>query len=241
VVKVIEVYHYNDWTQYDGHDESTGMFTRYINCNLKKKQQASGWPAWVKSEEDKDRYIKDYMTHERIELEKDMIEKNEGMRAMSKLMLNSFWVSCCLFSLFIVQSINHSINQAIKQSINQFAGEIWSESGLVFYVVLQAPGQLLRCRVRPQQRGEQRADHQSEAPVRDTSEEGRIHRGCFEYERERGCVGDGSGPIGAVQVLGAVGRSSVVHGHRCVFSLYLGASSLFSLHIFSWCNQSVNH
>jgi hypothetical protein len=101
VVHVIEVYHYPEkqWSTYDRKDEKTGMFTEYINSNLKKKQQASGWPAWVQTDEQKAKYIKDYKEHEKIDLDEDSIERNEGMRALSKLMLNSFWVSCWYFLL----------------------------------------------------------------------------------------------------------------------------------------------
>jgi hypothetical protein len=101
VVKVIEVYHYpeSQWRQYDKEDELTGMFTQYINSSLKKKQEASGWPAWVETDEQKTKYIKDYKEHEKIDLDEARIERNEGLRALSKLMLNSFWVSssCCSF------------------------------------------------------------------------------------------------------------------------------------------------
>ena len=88
---ISQVYHYNDWAEYDGSDESTGLFTRYINGFLKIKQEASGWPDWVKSEADKDNYIKRYKDNEGIDLDKDSIEKNGGLRTLAKLMLNSFW------------------------------------------------------------------------------------------------------------------------------------------------------
>jgi hypothetical protein len=75
------------------------------------KQQADGWPSWVKTDNDKDRYIKEYQDREGlfiiqniyeyifrifcfnsgVILEKEQIEKNPGMRTLAKLMLNSFW------------------------------------------------------------------------------------------------------------------------------------------------------
>jgi len=58
---------------------------------LKIKQQASGWPLWVKSEEDKQKYIRDYQKHEGIPLEYEKINKNEALRFIAKIMLNSFW------------------------------------------------------------------------------------------------------------------------------------------------------
>jgi hypothetical protein len=105
VVQLIEVYHYpeSQWSQYDKEDENTGMFTEYINSSLKKKQEASGWPAWVETDEQKAKYIKDYKKHEKIDLDVACIERNEGLRALSKLMLNSFWVRCC-FTLFLLMT-----------------------------------------------------------------------------------------------------------------------------------------
>ena len=95
-----EVYHYPDeqWSQYTDKDENTGLFTKYINAFLKLKQQASGWPGWVKSDADKEEYIHRYEEHEGIRLEPDKIEKNASLRSLAKLCLNSFWVSylfCC--------------------------------------------------------------------------------------------------------------------------------------------------
>lgn len=71
--------------------EEGGLFTEFINKFLKIKQEASGYPSWVKTEEDKDKYIRDYFDNEGILLDKDKICKNEGLRSLAKLMLNSFW------------------------------------------------------------------------------------------------------------------------------------------------------
>ncbi len=42
VVRLVEVWHYEKWAQYDGKDDEAGLFTRYINCFLKQKTQATG-------------------------------------------------------------------------------------------------------------------------------------------------------------------------------------------------------
>jgi len=54
------------------------------------KQQASGWPSWVRTEEDQTHYIEDYEAHSGIRLDPSAIELNAGLRSISKLMLNSF-------------------------------------------------------------------------------------------------------------------------------------------------------
>ena len=62
------------------------------------KQEADGWPHWVQTEEDKDRYIREYAEREGIHLEKENIKYNAGLRYLSKLMLNSFWGKVCASS-----------------------------------------------------------------------------------------------------------------------------------------------
>ena len=44
----------------------------------------------VKSEEEKQAYIDQYLEHEGILLDKECIDKNPGLRRLSKLALNSF-------------------------------------------------------------------------------------------------------------------------------------------------------
>lgn len=58
---------------------------------LKLKQEASGFPSNVYTEEEKDNYVKEYYEKEGILLDKSKIEHNAGLRNVMKLMLNSFW------------------------------------------------------------------------------------------------------------------------------------------------------
>ncbi|XP_054279219.1 uncharacterized protein LOC128997605 [Macrosteles quadrilineatus] len=71
--------------------ENGGLFTDFINKFLKMKQEASGFPGWCETDEDKNKYIEDYFKKEGVQLEKDKIVKNGGLRSLAKLMLNSFW------------------------------------------------------------------------------------------------------------------------------------------------------
>lgn len=89
VMEKYEAWHFPATTQYDG--KSGGIWSECIDLWLKHKQQASGWPTWCVSEEDKQRYIIDYEKHEGVRLEADHIEKNEGLRSLAKLLLNSMW------------------------------------------------------------------------------------------------------------------------------------------------------
>ncbi len=91
VLEIFEVWDYEKTSKFDGEDQDTGLFTKYVNTFLKLKQEADGWPSWVKTEEDKDLYIEDYEKNEGIHLDKEKIQKNPGLRSLAKLMLNSFW------------------------------------------------------------------------------------------------------------------------------------------------------
>jgi G:T-mismatch repair DNA endonuclease (very short patch repair protein) len=91
IKKVFEIWHWARTEQYNPLTKSGGLFTSYVNCMLKIKQEASGYPAWVESEEEKDRYIQDYYDKEGIRLDKNKIKSNSGLKALSKLLLNSQW------------------------------------------------------------------------------------------------------------------------------------------------------
>jgi hypothetical protein len=58
---------------------------------LKIKVEASGYPKEVKTEEEKDAFIKTYKDKYGIELDKNNIKFNPGMRHIAKLALNSLW------------------------------------------------------------------------------------------------------------------------------------------------------
>ena len=78
-----EVWHFPQHT-----DE---LFKEYVDTFLKIKQEASGYPKGCETEEQKQVYVNEYYEHEGIQLEKEKIVRNPGLRALAKLMLNSFW------------------------------------------------------------------------------------------------------------------------------------------------------
>ncbi|XP_070560096.1 uncharacterized protein [Ptychodera flava] len=91
IVKVFEVWHYREREVYNRESHTGGLFTDYINTFLKLKQESSGWPSWCQTEDDQDRYIREYYDREGILLDKTKIHRNPGQRALAKLMLNSMW------------------------------------------------------------------------------------------------------------------------------------------------------
>ena len=68
-----------------------GLFKPYIDLFLKIKQQASGIPPDITNEEGLLEYIQAYANNEGIVLDRLSIEKNEGLRWVAKIMLNSLW------------------------------------------------------------------------------------------------------------------------------------------------------
>jgi hypothetical protein len=91
IMEKYEAWHFPSTTQYDPSTKTGGVWSQCIDLWLKQKQQASDWPTWCVTDEDKQQYISDYEKHEGITLEPDQIEKNEGLRSLAKLMLNSMW------------------------------------------------------------------------------------------------------------------------------------------------------
>jgi hypothetical protein len=86
ILDMYEMWEYKMATYEDG-----GLFTDFINKFLKIKQEASGYPSWCVTPQDKEKYVRDYFDHEGISLDATKIEKNSGLRSLAKLMLNSFW------------------------------------------------------------------------------------------------------------------------------------------------------
>ena len=90
IIKVYEVYHWEESTQHDPTVHKGGLFSEYVDAFLKLKQQSSGWPTWCKTEDDKKAYLQQYKEREGIELDPAVIAHNPGMRSLSKLCLNRY-------------------------------------------------------------------------------------------------------------------------------------------------------
>ena len=91
ILKIFEVYEYQI-TQYSRETaEGGGLFVDYINTFLKLKAEASGYPSWVRSPEDEERYIQSFRESEGIELDKASIKHKAAKRGLAKLCLNSMW------------------------------------------------------------------------------------------------------------------------------------------------------
>jgi G:T-mismatch repair DNA endonuclease (very short patch repair protein) len=91
LVKIHQVLHWEKTEIYNPETKTGGLFTQYINTFLKLKQEASGYPPEVSSEEEKEHYIDSYFEEEGIELTEEKIKPNPGLRSLCKLALNSFY------------------------------------------------------------------------------------------------------------------------------------------------------
>jgi len=84
---LVEVFQFWEYTVtcFDKGTNSGSLFAEYINKFQKLKQESSGYPSWVHSEADKERYIEDYRCAVGIVLD------NRGQRVLAKLKLNLMW------------------------------------------------------------------------------------------------------------------------------------------------------
>ena len=91
IIKIHEVWHFATVQR------KTGLFKDYVNTWLKVKQEASGWPTWCQTLEDKREYIINYQEREEIRLDIASIQKNPGRKATAKLMLNRYLFHVAFF------------------------------------------------------------------------------------------------------------------------------------------------
>lgn len=90
IVKIYEIYHFEQSSQYDTLSDGECLFANYGNTFLKIKQEASGFPPKCNTEKSKRDYIPQYKKGSK-DLEYEQIQKNPGLRCLAKLCLNSIW------------------------------------------------------------------------------------------------------------------------------------------------------
>ena len=90
ILEIYEIYEYRV-TQYNPETGEGGLFVEYIDTFLKLKAEASGYPSWVRTPADEDRYIEMFRQSEGVRLDKDSIRYNAAKRGLAKLCLNCMW------------------------------------------------------------------------------------------------------------------------------------------------------
>jgi len=88
ILEIHEVYEHQ-FTQYNPETGEGGRFVDYINTFLKPKAEASGYPGWVHSPEDEDRYVDSFRQSEGIRLYKEAIRYNPAKPGLANLGLKS--------------------------------------------------------------------------------------------------------------------------------------------------------
>jgi hypothetical protein len=80
VIEYHEAWHFENTEIYDKANKQGGLWTAYVNLWLKLKQQASGFPLDCQTEVDKQKYIDEYREIEGIDMDRECIKKNPGLR-----------------------------------------------------------------------------------------------------------------------------------------------------------------
>ncbi|KAK3920747.1 putative DNA polymerase [Frankliniella fusca] len=91
LIRVHEVYQYPGVMEYNPETGEDGLLSPYVRCFMALKLQASGWPAECTTPELKQKYVDDVLKYDGVIIDPDKVEKRPALRALSKLLLNSFW------------------------------------------------------------------------------------------------------------------------------------------------------
>ncbi|KAK3924463.1 putative DNA polymerase [Frankliniella fusca] len=91
LVAVHEVYQYPHTSKYNPDTQEDGLLSAYVRRFMALKIQASGWPVDCDTEEKKAQFVEDTLKHDGVSLDPTKMKRNPALRALSKLMLNSFW------------------------------------------------------------------------------------------------------------------------------------------------------
>ena len=71
--------------------ETERVFTDYVRLLIRLKLESSGWPASMETDAQKNEFIAECYTRFQIELNKDNVALNSGLRQVVKLLLNLLW------------------------------------------------------------------------------------------------------------------------------------------------------
>ena len=90
LVEVYEVYEYQV-TEYNPQTGNGRLFVQFIDTFLKLTEEACGYPSWVQSPADEDRYISEIAASEGIQLDKDDIGYKPRKAGPSQIMPQFHW------------------------------------------------------------------------------------------------------------------------------------------------------
>ena len=87
---VYYLYEYNV-TIYDPESREGSLFAGYIDTFLKLKAEFNGYPTWVGTPANEERYIELFWKSEWVRLDRKAIKPNAAKRGMARLFLNYMW------------------------------------------------------------------------------------------------------------------------------------------------------
>ena len=82
IIEIFEEYEYAV-KQYNPQTGQGRLFVEYVDTFFKLKTEASGYPDWVQTPEDEDRYISNFHVSEGIRLDKEAIRPNAAKRGQA--------------------------------------------------------------------------------------------------------------------------------------------------------------
>lgn len=88
ILRIHEIWNYKNTTQYNPDDGSGGLFAEYMNAFIGLKMEASGYPNYVVTDEEKKAFVENIRVNEGVTLNVESIMPNPGKRAVAKLCLN---------------------------------------------------------------------------------------------------------------------------------------------------------
>lgn len=97
ILKTIEIWQYNT-QQHCPEKGVEGVFTEYMRTFLRLKVENSGYAADITTEEERDRYVSEFVRDNNIPLDKAKIQDNASYRLLAKLFVNSL---CMFVSNFV--------------------------------------------------------------------------------------------------------------------------------------------
>ena len=91
VIAFYQVWHYTDTLQYNANDNRHGIFSEYINTFYSLKLLASGFPKELQTRKQKENYIKEIESGDKIKLDIDKIENNPAIKSVAKSLTTNLW------------------------------------------------------------------------------------------------------------------------------------------------------
>ena len=87
-----QIIHIHEVCNFPESQQKKGLFADNVNTWLKIKEEPSGWPEYVGNDpHQQQEHVANYCAKEKIQLDPAKIEKNQGLRTLAKMMLNSMW------------------------------------------------------------------------------------------------------------------------------------------------------